>query len=119
MAAKTPTELLELIKQLEKQWELLRAQVGAHDKEIELQRPEVSQFRERLTKFESLLAVIDPATLVRKIATLEEQVAELKKWREEKDRRWWQFWVGAGLVGVTFVANLVIQFILLFARKPG
>ena len=47
------------------------------------------------------------------------QFAEFRKQSEEKERRWWQFWIGAGLVGCTFVANLVIQFILLFSRKSG
>ncbi len=54
-----------------------------------------------------------------RLAVLESQFAEFKKQFEEKDRRWWQFWIGAGLVGFTFVANLIIQFVLLFSRKPG
>jgi hypothetical protein len=54
-----------------------------------------------------------------RLAILESQFAEFKKQQEEKDRRWWQFWVGVGLIGFTFVANLVIQLILLFSRKPG
>lgn len=119
MAGKTPTELFELIKELETQWELLRAEVGTHDKEIELQRPEFAQLRDRMTKLESLLAVLDPAGTIRNLTTLQAEVAELKKWKEERDRRWWQFWVGAGLVGLTFVANLVVQLVLFFSRKPG
>ena len=35
MAGKTPTELFELIKELEKQWELLRAEVSGHDRAID------------------------------------------------------------------------------------
>lgn len=54
-----------------------------------------------------------------RLAVLESQFAELKKQFEEKDRRWWQFWVGVSAVGFTFVANLVIQLILLFSRKFG
>lgn len=54
-----------------------------------------------------------------RLAVLEAQFAELKKQFEEKDRRWWQFWVGVSAVGFTFVANLVIQLILLFSRKSG
>lgn len=117
MAGKTPTELSDLIAVLRTELEVLR-------KDLELlrgtfDRAEVAQLRERLAKVESLLALLDPTALLTRVVTLEEQVTELKKWREERDRRWWQFWVGAGLVGVTFVANLVIQLILLFSRKIG
>ena len=86
---------------------------------MELLRPEFAQFRDRITKIEALLAALDPAGLIRSLAKLQEEVAELKKWREERDRRWWQFWVAAGAVGLSFVANLIIQFVLLFSRKPG
>lgn len=54
-----------------------------------------------------------------RLAVLEAQFAEFKKQFDEKDRRWWQFWIGAGLVVCAFLANLTIQFILLFSRKPG
>ena len=47
------------------------------------------------------------------------QQAESKKREEENDRRRWQFWLGVGVVVITFVANLTINLVMFFARKPG
>jgi uncharacterized coiled-coil protein SlyX len=54
-----------------------------------------------------------------RLTVLESRFAELERHIEEKDRRWWQFWVGVGIVGFTFIANLTIQLILLYSRKTG
>ena len=56
--------------------------------------------------------------LVAKIAVLESQLPELKKREEENDHRRWQFWLGVGVVVITFVANLTINLLMFFAKKP-
>lgn len=117
MAGKTPTELADLIADLRTELHVLRAQFDALN--TDLDRPEYARMRERITKIESLLAVIDAAALVRQIATLQEQVAELKKWREESERKKWQFWFGVGICTLTFSANVAMNLVLFFARKPG
>ena len=57
--------------------------------------------------------------LIARIAVLESQLAELKKREEENDRRRWQFWLGVGVVVITFVANLTINLLMFFAKKPA
>lgn len=98
MAGKTPTELLELINAIKVDAMGLSERVSAVRNDLD--RFNFIAIRERLTAQETL-------------------VAELKKQFEEKDRRWWQFWAGVGLVGFTFLANLLIQLFLLFSRKPA
>ena len=57
--------------------------------------------------------------LIARIAVLESQLAELKEREKENDRRRWQFWLGVGVVVVTFVANLTINLLMFFAKKPA
>ena len=54
-----------------------------------------------------------------RLAVLDSQFAELKKQFEENDRRRWQFWLGVGVVVITFVANLTINLLMFFAKKPA
>jgi capsule polysaccharide export protein KpsE/RkpR len=110
-------ELTDLIAQLRTELEVLRAQFDLIRREID--KPEFGQLRDRITKIESLLAVIDPSGLVKKVATFEEQVAEFKKWREESDRRRWQVLLAVGVCVLTFTSNIVTNLLLYFSRKPG
>src|SRR5437763_3273538 len=98
MAAKSPTELNDLIGDLRRELAVLRAEFGAI--QAELERTDLVRLLERL-------------------AVLESQVAEIKKRQEETDRRWWQFWLAVGVVVLTFTTNLTIQARLFFTRKPG
>ncbi len=54
-----------------------------------------------------------------KIAVVESLLDELKRREEENDRRRWQFWLGVGVVIITFVANLTINLLMFFAKKSG
>jgi hypothetical protein len=117
MAGTSPTELKDLISALRTELEVLRAEFVLVREDI--QRPEFMRIRERIATIEALLTAIDAPNLTRKIATLEEHVAELKKWREETERRKWQFLLGVVVCALTFTANLVMNFVLYFSRKPG
>ena len=57
--------------------------------------------------------------LIARIAVLESQLAELKEREKENDRRRWQFWLGVSVVVITFVANLTINLLMFFAKKPA
>ena len=57
--------------------------------------------------------------LIAKIAVLESQLAEIRDREKENDRRRWQFWLGVGVVVITFVANLTINLLMFFAKKPA
>lgn len=117
MAGKTLAEMAELIAELRGELGILRAELESLNTAFD--RPEYLRVRERIAKIESLLAVVDPTALIRKVATLEEQVAELKKWKEESDRRRWQVLLAVGVCVLTFTSNIVINLLLFFARKPG
>lgn len=57
-------------------------------------------------------------TLRERVVTLETEVRELKRVREEADRRHWQFaFVAAGVLG-TLVVQVVVQLVLAAVRKP-
>src|SRR5438105_4850675 len=72
--------------------------------------------RGNLTEVQTRLAVLDASVVELKrwreeaerrgerLAVLEAQFAELKKREEENDRRRWQFWLGVGVVVLTFTA---------------
>lgn len=106
MAGKSTAELTQLIEELQRELTRLRVALSLVQQDIE--RAEMHELRDRITKIESLLTVLDAAAILRKVATLEEQVAELKKWREERDRRNWQFWLGVGMVVFTLFVNLFV-----------
>lgn len=95
MASKSPAEMIR-----ELQIETARLLQRLDSLEDEVSRADLLQARERL-------------------AVLESQIAELKKQFEENDRRRWQFWLGVGVVVITFVANLTINLLMFFAKKPG
>jgi hypothetical protein len=120
MAGKTPTELYELIR--DPQVEIVKLVERNKLHQAALDEANLGAIRERLAVLDAAVAELKRLAEAaerrgERLAVLEAQFAELKRQFEEKDRRWWQFWVG--LVGFTFVANLVIQLIRLFSRKPG
>ena len=57
--------------------------------------------------------------LIARIAVLESQLTEIRDREKENDRRRWQFWLGVGVVVITFVANLTINLLMFFAKKPA
>lgn len=102
MAGKSTAELTELVEDLQRELAQLQAELGLVQQVID--NAEMRQLRDRMAKIEAL----DAGAILRKVATLEEQVAELKKWREERDRRNWQFWLGVGMVVFTLFVNLFV-----------
>lgn len=81
----------------------------------EVRAAELLKVHEALARLE----VLNIPVLLAQIATLQEQVAELKKWKEESDRRRWQVLLAIGVCVLTFTSNIVINLLLFFARKPG
>ena len=67
----------------------------------------------RLAKIESLLDLADFGGLISRLATAEEQLSELKKWRDESDRRRWQ----TQLLFFGSLLTLAIQLTVLFLKK--
>jgi hypothetical protein len=80
---------------------------------------EMARLLQRLDGFQDEVNKADLLQVRERLAVLESLVAELKKQAEEKDRRWWQFWLGVGVVVLTFAANLTINLVMFFARKSG
>lgn len=90
---------------------------------------QIEQIREMKTQIavlteqvKSLNARIEDAhiiELIAKIAVLENQLTEIRDREKENDRRRWQFWLGVGVVVITFVANLTINLLMFFAKKPA
>ena len=113
MATKTE----ELLHSL--QTELTRVVSVVEGLQTQVRDAEMGKLREHIAVFNARLADLSLPVLLAQIATLQEQVAELKKWKEERERRWWQFWLGVGICSLTFTANLVMNLVLFFARKPG
>ena len=57
--------------------------------------------------------------LHKNVAVLQTSLHELCEREKESDRRRWQFWLGVGVVVITFVANLTINLLMFFAKKSG
>lgn len=108
MASKSPSEL---IREIQLELAALRGVVAGCDRRVD--DANLPEIRERLAKIESLLEVADFGSLITRIATLEEQNTELKKWREESDRRRWQTVL---LFGGSLL-TLAIQLTVLFLKK--
>ena len=90
--------------------------------QIEQIRELKTQIAVLIEQVKSLNARIEDAhviELIARIAVLESQLAELKGREKENDRRRWQFWLGVGVVVITFVANLTINLLMFFAKKPA
>lgn len=80
---------------------------------------DVVKLNERVQAIKDEITRVDLVKVLERIAVVENQLAELKKRDEERDRRSWQFWLGVGVVVLTFAANLTINLILFLARKPA
>ena len=94
MASRSPTELI---------------------REIQL---ETVRLLQRLDSFQDEVKNADLLQIRERLAVLEILVAELKKREEETDRRRWQLWLGIAVCVLTFGANLTMNLLLFFARKP-
>ena len=82
------------------------------------------QVWERVIALETLTAFLqrsdeDHRRHGERITALEVLCGEMKAQAEKRELRHRQFWLGIGLVGFTFVANLVMQFLLFISRKTG
>ena len=82
-------------------------------------RIELAAITERVRLFKSDVDQADLRVIRGRLAVVESQVADVRKHEDENDRRRWQFWLGVGVVVLTFVANLTVQLLMFFARKPG
>jgi uncharacterized coiled-coil protein SlyX len=95
----------------------LEARVAAQEKlESEVRR--VSLLDDRIAKLEARTA--DADRLQQRVAVLEEQAAEFKKWREQSEQRRWQFvfltW-GGFITILLGVATIIVNLVLAFVRK--
>ena len=84
MATKTE----ELIQNVQLEVTRIVAELDAMKHEV--RAADLIQLRERLAKLDALLGLVNFTELISRIATLEEQITDHKKWREESDRRRWQ-----------------------------
>jgi len=75
--------------------------------------------QEQLADLERSHEQADLIELHKKLAVLEFSLNEVRGREQESDRRRWQFWLGVGIVVITFVANLTINLLMFFAKKPG
>lgn len=108
MAGKSATEL---IRELQLEVSRLTEQLSALKEEV--RKAELLDTRDRLTKLEAMLATLNvPAVLVQ-LGVLQEQLSELKKWREETERRR----VQTNMVFLGCILTLVIQIVLVFIKK--
>jgi hypothetical protein len=111
MAGKTPTELSDLIAALRTELEVLSREVSFL--RTDLDRAELSQLRDRVTKLESILQAVNVPSLLVQLGVIQEQLGELKKWRDEMGRRVMQ----VGLLFGGSLLTLAIQLIILFLKK--
>jgi hypothetical protein len=79
----------------------------------EVRQAELLSIRDRLTKLESVLGTLDIPALLVQIGVLQEQIAELRKWREEADRRRWQVL----MLFAGSLLTLLVQIALLAVKK--
>ena len=108
MAAKSPKELIgELHLEVTK---LIAELNGLRD---EVRRAELLNTRDRLIKLESVLDTVDiPAVLVQ-LGVIQEQVAKLKKWRDENERQRVQY----NLVFMGCLLTVFVQIVIVFIKK--
>ena len=90
MASKSP---IELIREIQIETTALRGILAACDRRV--------------------LDLADFGGLISRLATAEEQLSELKKWRDESDRRRWQ----TQLLFFGSLLTLAIQLTVLFLKK--
>ena len=109
MATKTE----ELIQNVQLEVTRIVAELDAMKHEV--RAADLIQLRERLAKLDALLGLVNFTDLISRIATLEEQNVELKRWREESDRRRWQ----TQLLFFGSLLTLDIQLTVLFLKKLG
>jgi hypothetical protein len=100
----TKTEELATSLQLE----VARAVAQLEGLKDEVRKADLVEIRDTLMKVHTHITVVDVPKLIAQFATLQEQVAELKKWRDERDRRSWQFWLGVGMCVLTLFVNLFV-----------
>lgn len=108
MAGKSPTELIRDL-----QVEVTKLVGRLDGLKDEVRRMESLSPGDRLTKLESALGTLDISALLVQLGVLQEQIAELRKWREESDRRRWQV---ALLFGGSLL-TLLVQIALLAVKK--
>ena len=108
MAGKTATEL---IRELQLEVTKLTSQLdGLKD---ELRKVELLAMRDRLTKLEAILETLNMSSLLTQLGAIQEQLSELKKWREETERKRSQM----VMVFLGCLATLFVQIVLVFIKK--
>jgi hypothetical protein len=108
MAGKSPAEL---IRELHLELTKLIGQLDAVKDEV--RKAELIANRERLTKLEAVLEMVNVHTLMIQLGVIQEQLAELKRWREETERKRWQL----NMVFFGCLSSLFVQLLVLFLKK--
>ena len=108
MATKSPTELIR-----ELQLEVTRLTEQLTSIKEEVRKAELLATRDRLTKLEAILETVDVPTLLVQLGGIQEQLADLRRWRDETERR--RFQVNTVFLGCVF--TLFIQIVLVFIKK--
>jgi len=116
MAGKTPTELYELIRDLELEIARINERLKLH--QTTLDEANLVSIRERLAVLDSAVTELkkwrdELDRRGERIAVLESQQVELTKWRDESARRVFQ----VGLLFGGSLLTLAIQLAILFLKK--
>ena len=78
----------------------------------------VTELRKDVQRHDKDFDQLAPGQLRERIAVLEAHVADLKKAKDESDKRQWQFvYIFAGAV-VSLLVTVVVQLVLALVRKP-
>ncbi len=74
---------------------------------------QLAELKERLSAFRDEVNRANLFDLLRKVAVIEERLAELKRLKEETDRKYWQFY----MLFIGGIITLAIQVLILFFKK--
>lgn len=74
---------------------------------------QLAELKERLNAFRDEVNRANLFDMLRKVAIIEERLAELKRLKEETDRRYWQF----HMLFIGGIITLAIQVLILFFKK--
>jgi hypothetical protein len=101
---------MEHSRALRQEFELLKQLVESGD---------LPTLRDRLSSLEGRVAALEKFEAeLRRIGALEERVNELRRAKEESEKRHWQFvYIFAGAVA-TLLITVVVQLVLAMLRKP-
>lgn len=113
----SPTELAREAhthgQMLRAEFVLLKDEIGRYD--LQTLRERHAVLSDQLARVDSRLDELIAA--VRQMAVLEDQVSELKKWKEDAEKRQWQFvYIFAGAMA-SLLVTVVVQLVLALVKK--